>query len=1395
MSFDLQFRDEMQKDPAPPASPEPAQEGAAQGSSVTQTLPQLITPGTQVQDAAQIVHTMTPAQQDEALVWINDHVGALYATRVSEIVYGEGKQGLGGQMESLGESVGRAQRGGLDGVIQERSTNKNAALSEGGAQHKGKERLATYQDPLLGEFEVLFDLDAGLSASLTGGTVRIVSGAGLTLKTPEEMPDITIYEIVLDLASGEVEIKSDPEIGEFEERLLGGMLKESVLAGVKDLGSAAGMAEQLGLEVDNEGNIKLYDSWMVDLLMKDTTQITASLSGQAVQIGFSEPILVDVLGPDYFYITAVKYDFASASVEIIYDTSKGWWASANGAIYGTIAQWFGNDFIRERLPEDMKEEGYSPARDSRLAENFNALLGNFMAPEGGKEPQAQKGSEAPVRADAGGGAGAARREAEEVKPLEAEGQAGQEVSREPIGEDNYEVVYAFSVGGQAAHLAVDKGSQIFAERTPTEIVLGARGGLFVVTEGAAWARALRLEAVRYQIADGSIQIDASEEVGEAVERALAAVLRVHVLPQVPEVASEVLGLPRDGEAVEGGEGERVVYRVPVEGLGEVEVVADKADTVGIEKSAEAIWLRSRLGLRARVTGASWIPELVLGELRYGLKDGSMAVSGPRGRGQLDVGPLVERVLEALVKSQLLPMVPEGAQAALGVEESSRDGEAVAAGRVIIEQSLGSLGKLDVSLTDGDTIGFRAAGEAVSITTRHGLLVRIPQLGVSARLFDLRYDPESGQVSARSEPPLGSYEEALLSGAVAEFVMPALREYMATHDEDLTDSTNVLYRAQVEGMGSVKICVEAGDAIQVERSAEEIALTSQEGIFWLAEGELGRLLPENRIRRVSLSLVDGQVKIDADADFGPLAEAVATQLVQVMVLPQLDEGLREKLFGGRDPLQSPQEAPPAGVVLYEGDLGGVKVDVSLPGAGDLAVTSRPDGSLHVYGGQGGILLRAPSLGLAITLLEFGVDPATGAVTDFRSSPEAGAAEVGLIERAVQRFARPLLAAHFGGQAPGAMRAVASVGGAQLQVAEGEALVVQRTATHLVLSASSGIQIVSDALGEAPPKIQQVRYALGTGQIDLDLVNVADGSVYQERVEVSDFTEDVLSNLVRGLLDPYLTPGLRRLGLAGEEAKEDSPGSEGQRATEGAPWLEVQAPGVGRVQVFTQKEEQLEVTASQEELVVRSSHGIRIALPDQGLSHSLMSLRYHFASEDVEVVGLGRLENQLLGAQIKPLVAPLLSMAGVERQGGEGPVAQALGSLERNKDQELVIDGGGATLHIPQSASLSARLSGDQLVLAWSERVFVDGPFGLIGNMYFRSLSYQFGTGEVEVGLESSNLFSATGTARKEIKKAARGYVERFLPEAMRAQGYDLFADPERARHLEAVMAAVQGAGGR
>ncbi len=1601
----LDFRDEQEKvEPSPLM--EAGLEEPQQDTKIEDTLAQSVTPTSTPEQAAQVVGQFSPEQQQQSLMWLNSHRGALFASQVASILDGTGSV-IDKQLESLGASAGQAAGQAASG-FQFGIAEQTAADQQKDKKYAGKETLATYTDPLMGQFQVLFDVDQGVSASLMDGVVTVFAKSGLTLRTPQGLPDVTIKLVRVDLKTGAASIVSDPKIGAIEERLITEGLRSSLLAGVGKMDSQADLATTLGLEVNKEGKIPLYESVWADVYLDASAAITTTMSDSKVTLHFSEPIFCDILGPVNLHIMAIAYDFRTASIDLIPPATGGAVGVVLEEYASQLGEGFANDFIRSKMPAAMKVAGYSPKKDPKLTENFNALLTNLGVSKGDKSEvdkaraaeEVKEARGAAPAADAGsGGSGA---EGPQCAPLEGD----------------FVPLYTVSTASGTIALAVDKGDAFDVSKSATEIRLGASRGIYVVAPGAPYLSELRIFDVRYGLADGKIQISASEEVGELVTEVLESLIRTQVLPRMPGEVLSKLGVGKDPSQMEESGDEEVLYAVEAPGLGQVQVMADASDTVKISRGETRLEIASAKGVRLRVLGADWIPDLVIGLLAYDTETGQVAIEPPSGGERLDAGPLTEKIVEAIMRTQLLPLLPGEVRDSAGLE-SSKDPTAVpeAQGNVIVSDTWGPLGQVDVSLAPGDTIGFKNGPEGAVATISQGLMVRAPSLGFVVRIFELGYDPVTKKVTTRSEPKLGSYEEALIGGALGEFVMPQLQAWIATHDEDLTDKLTVLYRSEIEGFGQYKICVEAGDSVQlqqddasltlssskgifwmseggdiqkvlpsnritqirldlntgemtinarsgvgllgeriatrflqfmalpqidpalreklfggkdplqkeeakvpgalgnvlwegdlgglgpidvsikdgdtlgvaqgpegikinvgggvrvrlpkmgltarifelgydpqtgkltaksdppmgpyeqeivvgaleayvmpsiqdfmsrqdanpkdstrvlfkadlggqgsvricveqsdtlqIDQDAESISVSAAQGIFWLAEGELSRTLPANRIRRVSMSLKTGEVEIDADQDIGPLGEHVATRVIQSAVLPRIDARTRDMLFGGQDPLQQEKPAlPKAGQVLYSGKVAGMDFDVSLAG-GKFSIDALPGGQLAFGANSGGLMLRVPQMALAVTLFDIAYDPKAATLTHLRTHPPVGAGELELLQAAIRQFAQPAIAEYVKpekGDGAKGLRTVAAFGGVSLKVPVEGSVSVNHGDRFTEVRSEAGMVIESGLLSEAPPRLRSVRYEHGTGRISLDLVNTVDNTVYKDQTEVSGFTQDVISGLVRRLVDPHLTPEMRAMGLAGAEAQPETSARPRQGETT---WMDITSEAVGRVLLFTQKDDAISLVAGSEEFNLTSKGGVRLVLPDLGVSQTFSSLRYHLGTDDVQLTGMGRLEHALMRNVARAMVGPLLAQQGVDLKDPKGMGQQLREQQEETKKGELLIKTDGAELYVPSNCVMTATLTGAGLRVGFEPKIWIDGPS--FGNFYLDKIKYDFATARTEVDIDGSNILSAIFEGVGEDKATAplAELLKQKMPAAMRAPGYNLFADPNKSVNL-------------
>lgn len=1608
--FDLEFRDDMEMEPPPPApAPEPEFDGG-ESQPLHQQLATTLTPTTTPYEAAEYIGTLSEADQAEAVAWVGMNFGSLFAAEMYEAIeYNEGV--IEEQVEAIGTGILMSTaRTGKDENEEQKQQEPD----------DGRQSLVTYTDPILGTFDVRMDIDRGITAATRGEKVLVSASGGLTIRTPEGMPNLTLTYISLDLKTGEVEIKSTPDLGPFEERLIGNLLRTTVLDGFDNLDSTAGKAEALGLPTNDDGGIIVHDSRWIDVTMDPDTQFTASLRGSGIFIGFSEDVFVDIFGPVNIYLQSIFYDFSTGQVSLTPNAEGNMVSNALERWAADIGEGFVNDFLAGLLPEAMRKTGYNPAKDPNLTENFNALLANFTGgtDETGEvaaqEQEAGERAEGPAAQNAGASLGSSA--SENRQPLEEQG-------IEPLWRVGTEV-------GEIA-LAMDKGDELFVERTATHVRFGSPNGIFIVAEGADWTQDLRLFEVSYRLEDGEIELKASEPVGEFVTETLAGLFRTQLLPMVPEDIKSAVGVGQVPETVEADlapAGERTLYELEVPGLGAVRVSSNPAETLRMTANESTVGFTSESGVRIATEDAKWIPDAVIGTMTYDRKSGAIDIGAPAGGGALEAGPFLEKILENLVRTHLLPEVPQEVkeQTALNTEQVQVPEQR---GRLLYNVDLGAMGGLDVSVKRGDKLSVQSGPDGIRINAAGGLLIRLPEQGLSVTLFDLVYDPESGAVRSRAEPPLGSYEDALVGGALSEFVLPYLTQHLAAHDEDLEDDVNVLYSLQTDALGAVKICTDAGDTLKVVETASSVSLTSQSGIYWMAEGgEMSGLLPTTRLRNITMSLRTGEITIDSDKDVGELGEHLATQIVQKSVLPgmdpalrrtlfgrdplqtqsqetdnpgetetqsdrnvvyesdlpglgalevslakgdsigltsgpegvelnvgqglqvriaeagidvrlfdltydpetkevrgrsepplgeleselisralgqfvlpqvqghiaehdedltdettvlfsfenaalgnvricmeagdtlsvkedadtmrissargifwtmsggtqselvpqlrihevaldlntgavtidsdrdigpmgeqvatrllhlyampQMSEELRATVFGGKDPAQeAPGEVPPAGNILYAGKFDVHEFDLSLTGDGHFALESLPSGEVRFDGGSKGLLFRVPGLGLSVELLELIVDPRTGNVVTLLTNPEMGDAEHALVEAAVRQFAQPMMAEWLAPQ-PGrerqaGLREVIGNDVLSVLINAGESLSISRSDTSITLGAPGGLLVSNASLGAAP-RVQSVTYELGTGKIDIDLVDRQDRSRYRESEEVSAFTELALSNLVRQFLDPHLTDDTRELGLAGEETKETMGGLGAQRG-EATPWFDYEDETIGRMMLFNNANDEVNLVANEQEISVTSQAGLRLVLPDLGVSGRFKYARYDVKTGDFQLDGMGRLENAMIRSRLQAmLVGPIAEQAGIQQQAGEGPIQSLIDAQEPDKKGRYVIEAESGTIYVPKDPEFRVKITGNKLKIYFEPPIFIDGsgPF----NFELEDVEYKFDEGRFDVDLSGSNILAGIfhGTAEKKFRKALEELLNPKLPAAMREPGYDLFADPNRASHLE------------
>jgi hypothetical protein len=1303
--YDLEFRDDMSMEP-PIQSSEPEMSGG-ETTQVSEQLASTLTPDTLTVDAAYFVSTLSTADQSEAMDWIGMHFGGLYAAEVFEHLEGY-PSGVEEQVDAIATGILVAGTKGLGGSDPEQETEEEKQPQD------GRQSLVKYTDPILGEFDVRLDIDRGITTATRGGKVVVTASSGLVIRTPKGMPDLTLRLIELDLATGDVRIISDPDIGPFEERLIGNLLRTTVLDGFDNLDNTAGKASALGLPTNSDGKIIVHDSRWVSVIMDPATQFTASLSGKGIWIFFSEDLFVDVFGPVNIYLSAIFYDFSTGEVSLTSSTEGSMVGVALQRWAADIGEGMASDFLAGQLPAAMKKKGYNPSKDPKLADNFNALLANFT---GGKDESGLVAEAQAKTPDAPASLGS--REA-----------AGREPSGD--GDGSYESLWKIRTEVGEVALAMSKGDELFVERNATHVKFGAPGGIFIVAEGADWTQDLRLYEVSYNLENGEIEIDASEPVGDFVTRTLAGLFKTQLLPKLPVDIKSAVGIgqsPASETADPAGPGERTIYALDVAGVGGVRISSNPAESLRMTADADAVTFTSPSGVRIHTEDATWIPDAVIGSMHYDRKTGAIQVQAPAG-GELEPGDFLERILENLVRTHLLPEVPQEVQEQTGL---NTDGVQVPKrnGRVLYKVDLGEMGGLDVSIRQGAQISLSSGPEGIRLNAPGGILVRLPGQGLSVNVFDLVYDPSSKTVRSRAEPPLGSYDDALVAGALSEFVLPYLTQHLATHDEDLKDDTNVLYKLSTEALGVVKICTDKGDTLKVTETGKSITVSSQNGIFWLAEGgEMSGTLPTTRLRKITMSLETGEITIDSDKDVGELGEHLATQLVQHTVLPGMSPEVRRQVFG-RDPLQTTAsentggedaEAPNNRNVLYKSDVPGLgTLEASLKQGDNIGFKSGPTG-VEMSVGEG-LQVRIEQLGIDVRFFDLNYDPETGLVRG-RTQPPLGELEAELIGRALGQFVVPQIQGHLAEHDENLNDETtvlfsfenASLGNVRICMERSDSISVEENADTVSVSSSKGIFYTSSG-GEQSDLLPQLRIH----RVSLNL-NTGDVTIDADK-DIGALGEMAATRLLHLFAMPQMSPELRAQVFGGKDPAQAGP---------------AEVPPAGRVLyagAFDDNAFDLSLTgdghfslqslASGHVRFDGGSGGLLFRVPGLGMAIELMELIVDPATGQVATLitqpEMGPAEMALVQAAATQFAAPMLSEWLAPTPGRESQAG--LRSVVGNEYLSVLVNTG---------ESLSVQRGTDAITLSAPSGLLVsNAALGTAPRV--QSVRYELGTGRIDIDL--------------------------------------------------------------
>jgi hypothetical protein len=237
--------------------------------------------------------------------------------------------------------------------------------------------------------------------------------------------------------------------------------------------------------------------------------------------------------------------------------------------------------------------------------------------------------------------------------------------------------------------------------------------------------------------------------------------------------------------------------------------------------------------------------------------------------------------------------------------------------------------------------------------------------------------------------------------------------------------------------------------------------------------------------------------------------------------------------------------------------------------------------------------------------------------------------------------------------------------------------------------------------------------------------------------------------------------------------------------------IKLPGdFGDLRISMPPDDIVTIRIDAEEASVISERGLFATLPGLRFELSLRGIRYHLQSGEIQVGGLGQLENALLEA----IVARRLK--AVPQIGGETPGDQR-GAL-RTLLEQLPVDAHGrrvlfahklVSISLPTDACLIMRLAAGALTFTADPAIKIDGPARI--DYSFNGIRYEFADAAFHLDLDNDGALLSgllTDVVIHQVEKRLDTMLKPLLPAALRTPGYNLANDPNSEQHISELIAS-------
>lgn len=1248
------------------------------------------------------------------------------------------------------------------------------------------EKLADLSVPLLGAMQLELGLAGPIRLSLDREELRLTPGSGLRLSAAR-LPSLLVRHAQLDLRRAALELDA-PGLGAFETRAASialGAAFELVLPWQP--GSSVVDVAMQNLPARPDGSRRVGGRGPASLWLDPDTRVELAVTPESAELTTSHAVLLRVLGLG-IHLLAIRYLFGAQRLEL--EGVPG--QPLRNALLRFVA-WVASRYLRKRLPAALAEPGYDPFADPDRRAHFSALLANFR-PAATREPGPGVTDDPAVAAASVAnhepGAGAATDSAaapvpSDTSPVPSDSHVPDLLTRLRGLQnlhfspgrlpDTARLIVLIPLGARGSlALCTDRGAAVDIRRRGAHLTLDATAGLYLHAEQVPALPGLRVRHLGLNFGPLMLELGTSPPLGSFTLAAIQHLGRTALTGKLsPAVLARLEALGTDDELLRQRMGDKA----------ELVLTTPRDQEVLLRHGPDALELNIPAGLELAFPGLDFLPGATITGLRYRWSDGALELDATPALGEFG-----NRFLTQLVRHRAAPHLPP-LLGARGPEASTPIDPTIAAARpaLLFEKDIPVLGPLQVRLDPADRVELSLSAAAVELHSITGLALLVPQLELSLVLQQLRFEPHSRRLGLDTN--LGDYISEHLTRLLESLALPPLRQRLPSWKSDLDPASAwQLLRVNAGPLGAIDITIPTGGALVVERSEQALELRVEPGLEVRAENQ--RFVPVFAFHRVRWQPGDDAWIVDFDPPVGPLIPELLQRIVHKLAPADTLASITRMLaLPSPARLGKPPSPPsPASTVVWEtsvAKLGAVRVCLDAQRAIDLAL----DRERATITPGNGAVVRLSGLGfnLEIDRLQLTLRP-LGA--HLETQPAAGP----LFDHILEHALRGLLQTHANDFWPSGEAARIGQdtllvlgrgqpwGPLRISVPERGAIGLHLDREAVRLRSEAGLFISGPAIEWLPDfYLHTLGYTLDTGAVALEISGIEE-NYYHEKHPVSPITQALLAHLIKVLALPKLPAwtdklGVRKFPLPPVPVRD--PARVGLYA--------LQLPGeFGEVVISMAPDDAVTARADEEEFSFISDRGLLATLPGLRFELSLRGVRYHMLSGEIQVGGLGQLENALLEAVVARQLATKVKQVGSETPGdSNGTVGTLLEQLPiDDKGRKILFHHKMVDILLMPGSRLEVRVTADGLAFEANPPLKIDGPARI--DYMFNGIRYKFADASFHLDLDNGGALFAglfTDVVIYEAETRLNDMFKPLLPPAMRAPAYNLARDPDSMQNIE------------